>query len=247
MLQDIIQDKNAGIVLRMFLENQLAAILKFPSYKIIAHSESLSPGFVHINSRPNEIFHDMARFSQQLAQDAHNFRINKQTSNWLVLFKRHSLSSLELFHLRDVPIIHNNKLVGILCLFNEISLNDLWLMNKFFDKNVLSTRVINKENKNYPGNLSTLEREILLFHALNKNNKQIADLENGLGIRAVNYNTIRTTVSKRIYKKLDTETIDEAIMKGISSHQIDTIPESILAKSLRDYYLIDVNDECFII
>lgn len=245
MLKKIIKDKNAQIILKMLLKNQLAVIISYPSYEIISHSEQLSPGSIHVGNKPRDILHDMSRFAEQFGKDAQGFRLNHQTSNWLVLFERHSLSSIELFKLSDIPIIHNNKLIGILCLFKEVLLDNLLLINKFISKNLSDQLVEETSNDSYC--LSQLEKEILLFAALNKSNKQIASLEASLGIRTITQNTIKSMVSQRIYKKLGVDTIDAAIFKAIESQQLDTIPDSILDKSLKDYYLLDVNDDCIIL
>lgn len=244
MLKKIIENESAQITLKILLKNNLAGIIEYPSYKILAVSEGLVPEFNNIadeiiDLRPKDIAHDYARFSSRHAKDTHEFRINGITSEWLMTFRRHTLKELELFHVSDVPIFHNKQLVGIYLSFRTITLNDILLIDKLINK-----KINNKSNQRETCNdLSEMEKEILFFAALNKSNKQISTIIEELGIRKANHNTIKTLISQRIYKKFDVATLDEAIIKAIKSEQIHKIPESFLNTILRDYYLLDTKNE----
>jgi|GEM_PF-6130367 len=244
MLRKIVENEYSQAVLKILLKNHLAVIIEYPSYKVIAASEGLAPELgiedKVLNRQPKDIIHDFARFSSQHAKDAHKFRMHGVTSDWLIVFKRSSLETLELFYVNDVPIFHNKQLVGIYLSFKNVTLNDILLINKLIN---------NKMNpKNDPldiyNNLSGMEKEILFFAALNKSNKQISTIVEELGIRKTNYNTIKTLISQRIYKKLDVDTLDKAIVQAIENKQIDKIPESFLATLLKDYYLLETKNEC---
>ncbi|MDD3266533.1 MAG: helix-turn-helix transcriptional regulator [Burkholderiales bacterium] len=238
MLRDIFNSPNASIILKILLQNSMSAIIEYPSYKILAHSENLSPGLNLNDFMPRDTSHDIARISQHHGEEAHKFRINRITSSWLVTFKRESLSSLELFRLDDIPIFHNDVLVGIKCSFKEITLNDISFMNILLDTNLLDP----DENIKKNNNLSEMEKQILFLAALNKSNKQISAINESLGIRKVEYSTIKTLISQRIYKKLNVKTLDQAITKAVETKQLNKIPELLLSSLLRDYYLIETKE-----
>lgn len=242
MLQKIIKHEYAQKILKILLRNQLTVIIEYPSYKVLAYSSEMSDKSHALGQTPKETKHHLAEFSTEFGNDATPFRLKKMTSKWLMIFKRASLGSLELFQVDDTPIFHGNQLIGICCTFKNIALNDISLINKLLnhtdqEKNpdITSDDADNK--------LSTLEKEILFFAALNKSNKQISSLQSKLGIRNINYSTVKTTVSQRIYQKLNTTTIDDAVIKAIESKQIETIPESILSAMLKDYYLIEATPD----
>lgn len=228
MLNEIFNNKYSQIVFKAIMKNQLSAIIEYPSYKIVACSEELSPENNISGMMPKNTQHDFSRFSKQHAKDAHQFRINKISSSWLVIFKRESLASLELFRLDDIPIVHNDELVGIHCSFTKITLNDILLISKLLNKNTKHDNV----QISTSDDLSEMEREVLFFAALNKSNKQISNIEELLGIRKVTSNTIKTLMSQRIYKKLNVSTLDDAIVKAIETKQLDKIPESFLTSVL---------------
>lgn len=246
-LKTILKTENSQNLLKILLRNQLTCIISYPDYEILAYSEGLAPNENAIGKKPRKTNHYISKFSYQFSVDAHEFRVNGITSKWLMIFKRETLASLELFQITDIPIFHNRKLVGVCFTFKNIVINDIHLINK-----LLSTQG-NEENTNITNNdkplahnnvLSALEKEILFFAALNKSNKQISSLQTKLGIRNIGHNTIKSAISQRIYNKLNASTIDDAIVKAIEMKQIDKIPESILAAMLKDYYLIETENDC---
>lgn len=247
MLQEIIKNEDSQKLLKILLKTQLTCIISYPSYEILACSDELSFGKSQVGKKPREMDHSFAKFSKQHASDTHQFRLNGISSKWLVIFKRETLSSLELFQMDDIPIFHNNHLIGICCIFKNIVINDLHLINKLLninEKNGNLANITNNELIMHDNSLSVLEKEILFFAALNKSNKQISSLQTKLGIRDIGYNTIKATIRQRIYQKLDTMTIDDAVVKAIETKQIDKVPESILAAMLKDYYLIETEKGC---
>lgn len=239
MLQEIFNGPNASIILKILLKTHMSAIIEYPSYNILAHSKSLTSGQELSGLMPRNAPHDFSRISKSHGEDAHKFRINGITSSWLVIFKRETLASLELFRLDDIPIFHNGKLVAINCSFTEITLNDISIMNSLINK-----RLPNENNNSkICENLSEMEKEVLFLAALNKSNKQISLINESLGIRKVEYSTVKTLMSQRIYKKLNVETLDKAVVKAVETKQLDKIPESLLSSLLKDYYLIETKED----
>lgn len=247
MLKNILKTENSQKLLKILLRDQLTCIISYPEYEILAYSEGLAPNENAIGKKPKDTNHYISKFSYQFSVDAHEFRVKGLTSKWLMIFKRETLASLELFQITDIPIFHNKSLVGVCFTFKNIVINDIHLINKLLNtqNDDQSTQIISDDESIVHNNtLSTLEKEILFFAALNKSNKQISSLQTKLGIRDIGHNTIKSTISQRIYNKLNALTIDDAIVKAIETKQIDKIPESILAAMLKDYYLIETEDDC---
>ncbi|MDD3266534.1 MAG: hypothetical protein PHC75_05065 [Burkholderiales bacterium] len=100
------------------------------------------------------------------------------------------------------------------------------------------------ENGNICNNLSEMEKQVLFLAALNKSNKQISLINESLGIRKTDYNTIKALMSQRIYKKLNVGSLDKAVVRAIETKQLDKIPESLLNYLLKDFYLIETKKDC---
>lgn len=162
MLQEIIKHEYAQKILKILLRNQLTVIIEYPSYKVLAYSSEMSDKSHALGQNPKETKHHLAEFSTEFGNDATPFRLKKMTSKWLMIFKRASLGSLELFQVDDTPIFHGNQLIGICCTFKNIALNDISLINK------LLNHTDQEENSDITpadadNKLSTLEKEILFL------------------------------------------------------------------------------------
>ena len=124
--------------------------------------------------------------------------------------KTSKLSNLRLFKIDDVPIFHNNQLIGMCLSYTDVSLDNILLLNMIIDQ---PSDQITPINQPYDS-LSNFEREVLYLAALGKSNKQISSILDNLGIRNANYATINTLISQRIYNKMNSNTLDNAILKG---------------------------------
>lgn len=248
MLRSLVKSDAGSLFLKILLKSHLSVIIEYPSYKILAGSKDLAPSLDVVDGElidiaPRDLEHDFARCSTQHSTDAHKYRVNGITSKWLASFKRSATNSSELFKITDVPILHDGKLMGIYIYFNTITIDDILLFNDLVSHKVSSSKHIIDEYDE----LSDLEKETLFIAALNKSNKQIAEIVQRLGIRNSSDNTIKGLISQRIYKKLNVNNLNDAIQKAIKVGQINQIPQSILTATLKDYYLLETKDDCITI
>ncbi|MDD3266535.1 MAG: hypothetical protein PHC75_05070 [Burkholderiales bacterium] len=66
MLDSIFNSPNSSTILKTLLKNNMSAIIEYPSYKILACSESLSPGKNLSGFIPRHAPHDFSRISEAL-------------------------------------------------------------------------------------------------------------------------------------------------------------------------------------
>lgn len=234
MLKEIIQDEKAASILKILIKNQTAVIISYPSYEILAASDDILKIPNIIGKRHDEIDNPSAAIATALRQAKIEFRSRGFTSSWLIALKLNALSPASLFLINDVPIFHNKKLVGILITFRDLTLDNLLLIDKYFNSNK-----INKTNGKY--NFSNSEKEILFLSALGKSSKQISNLLMDMGIKKISYGTVKSVISQRIYKKININNLNDAILKGIQDKKINNIPDTLL--QLNSYFLIDSKHE----
>lgn len=244
MLKKILQSPNASNLLKILFKNQQALIIDYPNYEIVAVSESMLPDLETLGKHPEELDNQFKPHVKDFRQDLLKFRTQRITSNWLQLFKMQTFSSMSLYKVVDTPIFHNDILVGMLATYSNVTMDSLRLVNVIIKNNVKRSRlnytITNQE-------LSNLEKEVLFLASLGKSTKQISDIMTNLGIRDINYNTINSLISQRIYKKLDVQNLSDAILAGVETKQIASIPESLLLSKLKPYYLIDTKKDCIIL
>jgi DNA-binding CsgD family transcriptional regulator len=244
MLQKILKSPYASSWLKILFKNQTAVLIDYPSYKILAASDDIYPELNIVGKMPEEIDNPFIPHVQASRQEMLRFRVQGITSNWLKLLKIQTLASINLYEVVDTPIFHDDKLVGMLSTFSNVTMDSLHLVNLVIQNhdqaNKSSNRVKYQE-------LSNLEKEILFFAALGKSTKQISNIMSNLGIRDIAHNTVNSVISQRIYKKLEVQNISDAILAGIKTKQISSMPESLLLSKLKPYYLINTKKDCIIL
>lgn len=243
MLEKLINSPHVASLLKILFKKQLSVILDYPSYQILAVSDGILPGLDIVGKIPEEIDNPIACISPSLRKEQLKFRIEGISSTWLVFLKLQTSASISLYKVIDTPIFHENKLVGMFITFNDLTMDNLrlinWVFNDASQKNISNGKINFQE-------LSDLEREVLFLAALGKSAKQISNIMASFGVRNIGYNTINSIISQRIYKKLEVQNISDAILSGVESKQVSTIPESLSSK-LKQYYLIGTEKDCILL
>lgn len=243
MLEKLINSPNAASLLKILFKKQLAVILDYPSYKVLAVADNVLHGLDVVGKMPEEIDNPIASISPSLRKEQLKFRIQGIASTWLVFLKLQTSSSISLYKVIDTPIFHENELVGMFITFHDLTMDNLrlinWVFNDANQKNISSNKINFQE-------LSDLEREVLFLAALGKSAKQISNIMANFGVRNIGYNTINSIISQRIYKKLEVQNISDAILSGVESKQVSVIPESLSSK-LKQYYLIGTEKDCILL
>lgn len=241
MLKEILQLPHSSRLLKILFKNQQSLIIDYPNYEILAVSESMLPGLNVVGKKAEEIDSPFKPHVKDFRRDVLKFRSQGLTSNWLQLFKMQAFSSMSLYKVVDTPIFHDERLVGMFITYNNVTLDSLRLVSVIIKNNTLA----NKSNETASHqDLSDLEKEVLFLAALGKSTKQISSIMTNLGIRDISNNTVNSVISQRIYKKLDVQNISDAILAGVETKQIASIPESLLLSKLKPYYLIDIKKDC---
>ncbi len=234
-LKELFNNESVRKLNKISFHNQLALIIEYPSYEIIMKTQKLFPDIEVVGRKPKEIDNPIAKIAEKILEETTSFRIKGITTSWLIILKQKKLSSFELYKMIDTPIMHNNQLIGILISFELVSLENLYLSNYFLSND----RVVDSISQY---KLSTLEKEILFMATLGKSSKEVANTFSEIGIREISHSTVKSILSQRIYKKLNVNTISKAIHSGIKYNDTDKIPQSLLLSRLKEYYIIDSNN-----
>ena len=242
MLQEILELPYASSWLKILFKNQTAVLIDYPSYKILAASNDIYPESSIVGKMPEEIDNPFIPHVQAFRQDMLKFRVQGITSSLLKLFKIQTLASMNLYKVVDTPIFHDDKLVGMFFTFSNVTMDSLHLVNLVIKNHNQGNKSVIKHQE-----LSDLEKEILFFAALGKSTKQISNIMSNLGIRDIAHNTVNSVISQRIYKKLEVQNISDAILAGVETKQISSIPEGLLLSKLKPYYLIETKKDSIIL
>lgn len=243
MLEKLINSPYAASLLKILFKKQLAVILDYPSYKILAVSDGVLPSFDLVGKAPEDVDSSISEIALSMRKEQRKFRIQGVASTWLVFLKLQTSSSISLYKVIDTPIFYENKLVGMFITFNDLTMDNLHLINKVFNND--NQKDVHSDKINFP-ELSDLEKEVLFLAALGKSSKQISTIMSSNGVRKIGYNTVNSIISQRIYKKLQVQNISDAILSGVESKQISAMPESLSSK-LKQYYLIGTEKDCIIL
>ena len=235
MLKKIITQPYASSLMKIFLKNQMSVVIDYPSYEILTASGDIRESLDIIGKTHDEINHSSAQIAKELRENKLMFRTQGITSSWLCALQLNNSSPIRLYLSDDIPILHNNNLVGILCKFRELTIDNLYLINRYLTANTADNQINSYK-------LSNSEKEILFLAGLGKSAKQIANLLGAIDVRNINYGTVKSVISQRIYKKINVNNIYDAVMDAIKDRQINNIPETLL--KLNSYYLIDSKHDC---
>lgn len=222
----------ASSLIKIFLKNQTAALIDYHSYEILATSDDISDV---IENKQEKIKHSSVIIAKKLRQATLMFRAEGLTSSWIFTLKPNKLLPISLYQIDDIPIFYNGNLIGILCKFQELTLDNLYLIDRYLSTNRTAKRACHYQ-------LSNSEKEILFLAGLGKSAKQIANQLNEIGVKSINYGTVKSVISQRIYKKINVNNTSDALMCAIKDKQINNIPEGLL--KLNSYYLIDTKQDC---
>lgn len=235
MLKKMITQPYASSTIKIFLKNQTAVLIGYPSYEILTASDDILNSLDIIGKTHDEINHSSSIIAKELREAKLMFRTQGITSSWLLALKLNKLLPINLYKTDDIPIFYDNNLVGILCTFRELTIDNLYLINRY-----LTINKTDKQTNSYQ--LSNSEKEILFLAGLGKSAKQIANQLRDIEVKNINYGTVKSVISQRIYKKINVNNTGDAVMDAIKDKQINKIPETLL--KLNSYYLIDTKQDC---